>query len=364
MSKILIIGPFPSPVTGMAFSNQTIYNGLINDGFWVKKINFNETKYTKNKTLNIKHGKVSFYKILNALNYLESYKIFFVDTVYITIGLTFFGLLKYAPFILIAKCLNKKVVFHSHGNYLHVTYAELKGFKKKVFKKILNAFDQGIVLSEILKENLTSFYPESKLNIVYNFVENQQLEYYKKNANTKAYDSIKLLYMSNIIPSKGIYELIEVLNELIKDGIVIKTTIAGELPLLETTKFNTLISSNEHINYEGVIHGSKKWEIINNHNTFCLPTYFPMEGQPISILENMAAGSLILTTKHAGIPDICDENNAVFIQKKSRNSLYIQLKKLSLNSNKIKEKGTFNFNNSHQIYAENLFLENIKHILI
>ena len=41
-----------------------------------------------------------------------------------------------------------------------------------------------------------------------------------------------------------------------------------------------------------------------------------MEGQPISILEAMGFGNVIITTKHAGIPDICSDKNAVFVEKK------------------------------------------------
>ncbi len=37
---------------------------------------------------------------------------------------------------------------------------------------------------------------------------------------------------------------------------------------------------------------------------FALPTRYPNEGQPISILEAMGNGMFIITTDHAGIPDI------------------------------------------------------------
>jgi len=40
-----------------------------------------------------------------------------------------------------------------------------------------------------------------------------------------------------------------------------------------------------------------------------------MEGQPISIIEAMASGNLIITTKHGGIQDICSDMNALFCKK-------------------------------------------------
>lgn len=38
-----------------------------------------------------------------------------------------------------------------------------------------------------------------------------------------------------------------------------------------------------------------------------MPTRYPNEGQPISILEAMGNGMFIITTDHAGIPDIVED---------------------------------------------------------
>lgn len=361
--RVLIIGPFPNPVTGMAFSNKVVYEGLKAINPCVRKINFSESRFSTKKNLNITHGKISIHKILNTLSYLECYKILLVNTVYITIGLTFFGLLKYAPFIVFSRLFNKNLVFHLHGNHIHKTIKKLRGIKKNIFLWLLNSFDKGIVLSEIIKNNLALYYPDKKISIIYNFVENSQINFYHQNQKSKDYSDIKLLYMSNIIPSKGIYELLEALNILNGQGFIIKTTIAGELPKSELKRFYSLLSKNENIYYQGVIHNEQKWNIIQEHNTFCLPTYFPMEGQPISILENMAAGNLIITTKHAGIPDICNDSNAIFANKKSIQDLCSAIKKISLNPEIIQKMGVQSFLTSHTKYSENIFLKNMQETL-
>ena len=40
---------------------------------------------------------------------------------------------------------------------------------------------------------------------------------------------------------------------------------------------------------------------------FILPTRYPNEGQPISILEAMGNAMFIITTDHAGIPDVVQD---------------------------------------------------------
>lgn len=45
-------------------------------------------------------------------------------------------------------------------------------------------------------------------------------------------------------------------------------------------------------------------------------TRYPNEGQPISILEAMGNGMMIVTTDHAGIPDIVEDGvNGIIAQK-------------------------------------------------
>ena len=52
-------------------------------------------------------------------------------------------------------------------------------------------------------------------------------------------------------------------------------------------------------------------------DVFMLPTRYPNEGQPISILEAMGNGMTIITTNHAGIPDIVEDGvNGFVIDKK------------------------------------------------
>ncbi len=48
----------------------------------------------------------------------------------------------------------------------------------------------------------------------------------------------------------------------------------------------------------------KKRKLLKECYIFALPTRYRNEGQPISILEAMGNGMFIITTDHAGIPDI------------------------------------------------------------
>ena len=65
-------------------------------------------------------------------------------------------------------------------------------------------------------------------------------------------------------------------------------------------------------------------------HVFCLPTYYPYEGQPLSILEAYASGCVVVTTNHSGIRDVFKpEENGYEVEKKSAESIAQVLTKIA-----------------------------------
>ncbi len=87
-----------------------------------------------------------------------------------------------------------------------------------------------------------------------------------------------------------------------------------------------------------------------------------MEGQPISILEAMALGNLIVTTDHAGIKDICSDDNAIFCIKKDIDDLASKLELLFNDPSEIKVKGVYNYDYVHTTFSEGDFIKNANKI--
>ena len=76
------------------------------------------------------------------------------------------------------------------------------------------------------------------------------------------------------------------------------------------------------------ISGEAKRSLFAGAHVFCLPTYYPYEGQPISILEAYAAGCSVITTDHSGIFDIfADGVNGYAVEKQSARSLATALRR-------------------------------------
>ncbi|MEI6507521.1 MAG: glycosyltransferase, partial [Bacteroidota bacterium] len=102
--KLLIIGPLPNPITGVTIANQTFIKFIEESG-----IDFNYINTNSKKGITASQGThFSFSKTIEFLSfYLSIHKVFSSNVIYITPGQTFYGVLKYAPFIILATLLSK-----------------------------------------------------------------------------------------------------------------------------------------------------------------------------------------------------------------------------------------------------------------
>lgn len=359
MKKILLIGPFPKPITGVSLANQVVVENLNKKKGY--KVNFVNTAFKKfdEKLGGLSLSKVLFYLKLN----LHCYKILNSDVVYITPGQTFFGLLKYLVFIVITKILGKELIIHIHGNYLGTEYSLLRGIKKKIFKCILSQTSKGIVLSESLSGNMSPFVHKNKVFILYNFVQNF-LFTDKKTIDSKLTQlKPKIIFLSNLMEEKGIFDLLEALRILEKEGFEYEAKIAGNLDTTHEEKLQTYIKTLKNTKYVGVVSGKNKKDLLLWANIFILPTYYKMEGQPISILEAMATGNMIITTKHAGIPDIFkNEINGYYVEKKNSNSIVEIIQSLDIQSDRFQKILRHNYVIAKKNYRPENFINNLINI--
>ena len=127
MKKLVIIGPFPKPISGVSLANQVVKEVLEkSDDFVIDSIN---TSYNifEDAVGSFSYKKFIFFLKIN----FSIFRMFKYDIIYITPGQTFFGITKYTLFILFSSILKKEIIIHVHGNYLGKQYKELTGFKKK-----------------------------------------------------------------------------------------------------------------------------------------------------------------------------------------------------------------------------------------
>lgn len=327
-NKILLIGPFPNPISGVSLSNKKVRELLIGENKY--SVGFINTSYPE---FDEELGAFSFNKLIFYLKLnIKIFQILKFDKVYITPGQTFFGVLKYALFILFSSTFKKELIIHVHGNHLGSEFKLLRGVKKSIFRFLISKFDKGIVLSKSLESNLTPFLNKESIFILPNFAEENL---YAEDLEIRS-NELKIIYISNLMSEKGIFFLLDSLLELKKQNIQYKARIAGDIDKKFEKDILKRLKKLPNVTYLNIVKGPEKKKVLDWGNIFILPTFYKMEGQPISILEAMASKNLIITTEHAGIPDIIKDGvHGFFVTKKSSTSITKRLLYLSENKDVI-----------------------------
>jgi len=206
-------------------------------------------------------------------------------------------------------------------------YDGLSGWKKRVIDRSLRGLAGAIVLGPSLRFMFKGLVPDDKIFVCENGVEDEifatEEEIKQKIERSKTDNTIGIVYLSNLMESKGILDLFEAVKIIRNRGEKIHLDVAGAIePVIEDRVKVYLEELGDSVSYHGVVEGKKKKELLLNNYIFCLPSKHPYgEGQPISILEAMANGCAIVTTDHGGIKDIVNEEYGVFVEKDNHESI-------------------------------------------
>ena len=112
----------------------------------------------------------------------------------------------------------------------------------------------------------------------------------------------RVLFLGNLIPAKGVYDLVHAFANIVADfpDAQLRMGGTGEAEQLQALINERQVSAN--ITLLGWIGGAEKQQEIATADTFCLPSYH--EQMPMSLLEAMSAHQTVIASNVGGIPDI------------------------------------------------------------
>ena len=198
--------------------------------------------------------------------------------------------------------------------------------------------------------------------MLFNFVEDYLFND-RKSLQTNVLSEIRIIFLSNLMEEKGIFDVLECLKILEESGFSFKAKIAGNIDKTNQTKCEVYFKDLKNVGYCGVVKGEEKKALLEWGNIFVLPTYYKMEGQPISILEAIATGNIILTTKHAGIPDVFEnKKNGFYVKKRNPKDIADKIQYIYNNKDISRQIMQENFVLAKQKYRVSNFINNLKAI--
>jgi glycosyltransferase involved in cell wall biosynthesis len=238
--------------------------------------------------------------------------------VYMTIASSRVGFLRDALMIWPARLGRRRLVLHLHGAGYQAFYQAQPHWLQRLIARTLAQADTIIVLGESLREHF-AFVPgyRQKVQVVPNGL---PLGVQCEAAQTKSLPSdgpLRLLFLSNMLESKGYLKVLAACRILHQErNLPLHCDFGGDFIQTVSDQAGTVAAAQqaflqliqrwgveEVVTYHGLVTGAAKQHLLEQAHLLLLPTTYPWEGQPLSIIEALATSTPVIATRQGAIPE-------------------------------------------------------------
>jgi len=347
--RILFVAPLPPPVHGSAMVSQYIKNSQLVQGVFDSDfVNLS----TSRKMDEI--GKGGAKKLLRFIGayFTLLWKLLtrHYDLCYLAITCHDKGFLKDAPFVLLCKLFRRIVVIHQHNKGMSncVDRWPYRWLLPLVYRNT-----KVILLSWYLYPDIEKVVRKEQVVICPNGIP----ELFDKEPHFERNNKVpSLLFLSNLIPSKGVYVLLDACRILKERGFdFVCDFVGGETKEIDRAVFEAEVKLRELegcVVYHGPQYGEEKEAYWQNADIFVQPTF--EDCFPLTIVEAMQHGKSVVSTDEGAVPDLVkDGENGFVCERKDSLSLALALEKLITNPTLRQQMGE----RGYQRYKEHYTLE-------
>lgn len=381
--SIVLVGPKLNKdlksVSGQSMMFQLLLDEIVSKNLKHFVVDISEKS---EKTRHRKSGVLDFYRILEYIivcfNFFKIVSTNSNSIIYLTVSQSNAGFLRDFYFISIGKLFKCKIVGHqfggNFGNFYNTNNSFIKFFIKFIYNKVNKIIVEGdfsrtnfIFLNSNIKNviSLPNGLPEKELGL----------------ANNKDYnvgDRFQILYLSNLIISKGYLDVLSAINILInKRNIIVNCSFVGKFVSAVDDPIDTNIAKcksyffdyiktnklENFVNYSESKLGHDKQLEFQKAHLFVLPSYYLNEGQPVSVLEAISYGVVPLITNYRLMPQMINENSGMFVNQKDPESIADKIELFIKNPdiyNSFSKSSINHFNNN---FTSEIYLEKLLKIL-
>lgn len=363
----LFVTSFPPPRTGETIATQHYY-GLLGALGTVERVNLSHGGANPRSTGHFAFGRVlqlvrDYFTAARLIRSGRFHCLYFVP------GTTALGQCK--DWLLLLSVLGTKLQVVTHlqqGNFAAVFQRPLLG---RISERLFRRVDRFIHLSRSLSAPTVKRFPLARHFFVNNPTDGEVL---LPGAEVRALRRLRqpspwrFLYISNMIREKGYLDAAEALKQARDNGLTnVRLTYAGAWthPADEAAFREKLAEWDLSgcVELLGPVKDRQKIrELLKASDVFILPTYYPREAQPLCLIEAANAGLPLISTRHAGVPDVVvDGYNGYLVTPRQPGELAEAMRKIcapetwlkfALNSRDLFEKEfSHNRNRSDYLHA-------------
>lgn len=241
--------------------------------------------------------------------------------VYLTVAQSAPGFLRDVVYGAAAHRGGHRLVLHVHGGNYGGFYASQAPWTQRAIRRFLSWADRIVVLGEGLR-SMFDFDPDlrDRIAVVPNGLPVEPSAPVEAKRLPPPGEPFRLLFLSNLVESKGFLELVEAVRILVRErkrDVVcdfcgeFRANPADDVRVRSADHAEALFRAaveragiGDRVRYRGVVQGEEKERLLSAAHAFVLPTRYVHEGQPISVIEAMAYGCVVIATRFRGIPEL------------------------------------------------------------
>ena len=350
--QILFFGPYSPPVTGQSMAFRTVVKSYPKENYCL----VDTTKYNSS----VINAIYSIFVSLKLLLVVNS-----ISVIYLTCTRSRLGSIKDLPLLFVAGIKSKRIINHLHGADFRSFFVQ-SGLLKPILKRAYDNINTSIVLLDAMAKEFEGF-RKMNIEVVSNYYpgEFEEMEIDKPK-------EIIVTYFSNIIRSKGALEFLNTSKEIYKTRPDIKFVMVGEFmgdDMMNASKMkkevDNFIQSNPNINFDfhGKVDPEERFGILSRSSIFVLPTYYASEAIPLSIIEAMRCGNVIITTDHNYLPHLIRPQNGSLVPTQDVDKIVKSILHYANNPDLMRKIQLFNIQEAKNNHTEKSYVSSIQEII-
>ncbi|HVG43825.1 MAG TPA: glycosyltransferase family 4 protein [Longimicrobium sp.] len=319
--SLLLVGPLPPPYHGQSVSFGMLVDEVRRRGIAHRVVDLAHGERTQGQV-----GRFSGARVLEYVAILARYARALPGgrrRVYLTIAQSPHGFARDAALIWMAALFGHPVVGHLKGGNYDNFYAAQPAPVRWLVRLTLRRLHRLLVLGERLR-GMFDFEPRlaARIAVVPNGLpEDEPVGGGPKRLPAPGSgEPVRLLFLSNLIESKGYLDVLGALA-LLRDRLGPGAVRCDFYGAFLTNADDARVESVEHARrlfddavaahrledcaaFHGPVSGDEKRAVLVRSHFFLLPTRYNNEGQPVSIIEAIAYGNVVVSTDYRAIPDM------------------------------------------------------------
>lgn len=302
--QIIVIGPTPPPIHGVAFTTPHVIASLQALGKFAAHLDpRDERPVTTTGRLDLRNVQLG---LLHAWRLLVLLRRHPGAAVYLPLSQVTWGFLRDAVFVWLARLARRGVYVHLNGGLFRSFYEQAPAPMRVFIRATLKGVREAWVLTPAHTKMFEGLVPHERVRMLENAVDDPTRALNGKSITDGESSGKRVLYLSNLVPEKGCFDLLAAFEAMGEEARGVHLRLVGEADpdVADEVRRRAAALADRGVEVElaGVHLDAAKARDYAWADVFTLPSRYPPEGQPLVLLEAMAASLPIVTTDHSGIP--------------------------------------------------------------